>query len=88
MPYRINKWNGNELTVLEDGRINATTSVKLVGRNYAGYGEVQNENFLWLLENFAADSAPPTPLTGQIYYNTATYFSMMEHRHIPLMVGN
>ena len=72
MPYRINKWNGNELTVLEDGRINATTSVKLVGRNYAGYGEVQNENFLWLLENFAADSAPPTPLTGQIYYNTAT----------------
>ncbi len=72
MPYRINKWNGNELTVLEDGRINATTSVKLVGRNYAGYGEVQNENFLWLLENFAADSAPPAPLTGQIYYNTAT----------------
>ena len=72
MPYRINKWNGNELTVLEDGRINATTSVKLVGRNYAGYGEVQNENFLWLLENFAADSAPPSPLTGQVYYNTAT----------------
>jgi hypothetical protein len=72
MPYRINKWNGNELTVLEDGRINATTSVKLVGRNYAGYGEVQNENFLWLLENFAADSAPSTPLTGQIYYNTAS----------------
>lgn len=72
MPYRINKWNGNELTVLEDGRINATTSVKLVGRNYAGYGEVQNENFLWLLENFAADDAPPAPLTGQIYYNTAT----------------
>jgi hypothetical protein len=72
MPYRINKWNGNELTVLEDGRINATTSVKLVGRNYAGYGEVQNENFLWLLENFAADNAPPTPLTGQIYYNTTS----------------
>lgn len=72
MPYRINKWNGNELTVLEDGRINATTSVKLVGRNYAGYGEVQNENFLWLLENFAADSAPPSPLIGQVYYNTAT----------------
>lgn len=72
MPYRINKWNGTELTVLDDGRINATTSVKLVGRNYAGYGEVQNENFLWLLENFAADSAPPSPLTGQIYYNTAS----------------
>lgn len=72
MPYQINKWNGDELTVLEDGRINANTSIKLVGRNYSGYGEIQNENFLFLLENFAASGPPPRPIVGQIYYNTET----------------
>lgn len=72
MPYQINKWNGEELTVLEDGRINANTSIKLVGRNYSGYGEIQNENFLYLLENFAGLGAPTKPVVGQIYYNTTT----------------
>lgn len=72
MPYQINKWNGDELTVLEDGRINANTSIKLVGRNYSGYGEIQNENFLYLLENFAGLGAPAKPVVGQIYYNTST----------------
>ncbi len=72
MSYQINKWNGDELTVLEDGRINANTSIKLVGRNYSGYGEIQNENFLFLLENFAGQGAPAKPITGQIYYNTVT----------------
>jgi hypothetical protein len=43
-----------------------------VGRNYVGYGESQNENFVWLLENFANDSPPTRPITGQLWYNSAT----------------
>lgn len=70
MAYVINKFNGEELVVLEDGTINTTTSVNLVGRNYVGYGELQNENFVFLLENFANDAPPPRPLTGQIWFNT------------------
>ena len=34
---------------------------KIPGKNYAGYGEIQNENFLHLLENFASGSHPSKP---------------------------
>ena len=53
MPYQINKFNGDQLVVLQDGTLDSTTSIGLVGRNFAGFGEIQNENFLFLLENFA-----------------------------------
>jgi hypothetical protein len=69
MPYQINKFNGDPLVVLEDGTLDSTTSVGLVGKNFAGYGEIQNENFLWLLENFAGENAPGRPLTGQLWFN-------------------
>jgi len=41
-----------------------------VGRNYVGYGETQNENFVFLLENFANTAPPSRPLVGQIWFNT------------------
>jgi hypothetical protein len=49
MPYIINKYSGSELVVLQDGTLDTSTSIGLLGRNYVGYGEVQNENFLFLL---------------------------------------
>jgi hypothetical protein len=70
MAYTINKYNGQELVVLDDGTLDTTTSLGLVGRNYVGYGETQNENFVFLLENFANDNPPTRPLKGQIWYNT------------------
>ena len=45
MAYIINKTNGTQIAVVEDGTIDQTTDPKLVGKNYAGYGEIQNENF-------------------------------------------
>lgn len=72
MPYTINKYNGQELVVLEDGTLDTTTSLGLVGRNYVGYGETQNENFVFLLENFANPNPPPRPIEGQIWYDTDT----------------
>jgi hypothetical protein len=72
MAYIINKFSGEQLIVLEDGTIDTSTSLGLVGRNYVGYGETQNENFIYLLENFAGDSAPQRPLTGQIWFDTDT----------------
>jgi hypothetical protein len=70
MAYVINKFNGEQLVVLADGTLDTTTSLGLVGRNYVGYGETQNENFVFLLENFANDSPPSRPLVGQIWFST------------------
>jgi hypothetical protein len=70
MSYIINRFNGTQLVVLDDGTIDTSTSVGLVGRNYVGYGETQNENFVFLLENFANTAPPSRPITGQIWFNT------------------
>ena len=53
MAYIINNYNTAQLTVVEDGTIDQTTDLKLVGKNYAGYGEIQNENNVrvFLLQN-------------------------------------
>ena len=71
MSYIIYKTNGQQLLTLLDGTVDNTYKVNLVGKNYINYGTVQNENFIYLLENFANDTAPVYPLTGQLWYDTA-----------------
>ena len=71
MAYQVNKFNGTLLTTVEDGTIDTTADLRFIGKNYAGYGEVQNENFLHLLENFANTTAPPKKLNGQIWYDSS-----------------
>lgn len=71
MAYTIYKTNGQQLTSLLDGTLDDKYIVKLVGKNYINYGTAQNENFIYLLENFANDTAPVYPLTGQLWYDTA-----------------
>jgi len=71
MAYTINKYNTNQLTIVQDGTLDQTTDIKLVGKNYAGYGEIQNENFVFLLENFAGANQPPRAVTGQLWFDTA-----------------
>lgn len=71
MAYTIIKSNGTVLTTIPDGTINTTsTSLALPGRNYAGYGQSQDTNFVRVLENFANSSPPANPLRGQLWYNT------------------
>lgn len=72
MAYQVDKFNGTFLVSVDDGTIDTTTDLRFVGKNYAGYGEVQNENFLHLLENFSNTSPPPKVITGQIWFDTAT----------------
>lgn len=72
MAYTINKFDGSVLTVVEDGTIDNATDIKLVGKNFAGYGEVQNENFVFLLENFSSQTPPPRPVSGQIWFDANT----------------
>jgi hypothetical protein len=69
MAYIINRFDGTQLTIVDDGVLDNSTPLSLVGRNYTGYGEAQNENFIFLLENFANPSPPTRPLTGQAWYD-------------------
>jgi hypothetical protein len=69
MPYILNKTNGAIVATVDDASLDLTTDLVFLGRNYAGYGEVQNENFLKLLENFSNRSAPPKPIEGQLWYD-------------------
>ena len=73
MAYIINNSRGNIVAVVDDGTVNTTaTDVALVGRAVVNYGEYQNENYVYLLENFADSSAPTQPILGQLWYNSAT----------------
>jgi len=72
MAYTIFNTRNNSVAVVEDGTIDNTTDLKLIGKNYAGYGEIQNENFVYLLENFAGANQPPRPIAGQLWFNTTS----------------
>ena len=71
MAYTILKSNGQVLTTIPDGTINtSSTSLGLPGRNYAGYGQYLDTNFVHMMENFADTTPPANPLQGQLWYNT------------------
>ena len=71
MAYQIDRYNNTLLTSVEDGTIDQTTDLKFIGKNYAGYGEIQNENFLFLLENFSGANQPSRPISGQQWFDSA-----------------
>ena len=72
MSYTINKTNGAVLTEIVDGSIDQiSTDLTLIGKNSSAYGELFNENFVHILENFANTSSPNNPLQGQLWYDTS-----------------
>jgi len=72
MAYTINLTNGTVLTTIADGTVNSTsTGLTLIGKNYPNYGTFLNDNFVHLLENASNSTAPATPLTGQMWWDTA-----------------
>jgi hypothetical protein len=69
MAYTINLTDGTVFATVPDGQLNTTSSMVLVGKNFAGYGEFLNENVIHLLENGANTTAPSSPLTGQLWWD-------------------
>ena len=69
MAYTINLTDGTVFATISDGTINTSSSMILVGKNYAGYGEFLDENFIHLLENGSNTTAPAAPLTGQLWWD-------------------
>lgn len=87
MAYDVNKSNGTSI-IVNDGQINTTdTNLSLVGRNASNYGEPIAENFVKLLENFAATVPPETnqylsgnPLVGQLWFDTSVTPGVLKFR--------
>ena len=69
MAYTINLTDGTIFATVADGTINTASSMTLVGKNYAGYGEFLDENFIHALENSSSSVAPGAPLTGQLWWD-------------------
>jgi hypothetical protein len=69
MAYQINLTDGTPFATIADGTINTSTNMILVGKNYAGYGEFLDSNFIHLLENASSVTAPGNPLTGQLWWD-------------------
>jgi len=73
MSYIINNSRGQIVAVVGDGTVNTTaTDLALVGRAVTNYGDYQNENYVYLLENFANSTAPTQPILGQLWYDSST----------------
>jgi hypothetical protein len=72
MAYQVNKTDGTIVATVADGQIDTlSTNLTLIGKNYSGFGEALNENFIKLLENFAGTSRPTNPIRGQIWFDVS-----------------
>ena len=71
MPYIVTTTSGTAIATVPDNTVNTTTtSITLVGKNYAGYGAFLNENYVKMLENFSNSIAPTAPLVGQLWFDS------------------
>jgi len=86
MAYTVDYSDSTKTAItVNDGTVNTTTDIGLVGKNYFGYGETIAENFLHLLENFANGTAPSNPTEGQLWLNNSS--GVLSYYHISAWVG-
>ena len=72
MAYTIRNTRNQLVATVADGAVDSTTNIRLIGKNYVGYGTALNENLIALLENFANSSAPTKPVAGMLWYDTSS----------------
>ena len=75
--YKLNRSNGTFFASIPNNVIlgpnvpsGTPTPINLIGRDKVSYGGAQNENFLWLTENFCNKNSPTSPIRGQLWYDT------------------
>ena len=59
------------LTISDDTFDTTSTSVGFIGKKSVDYGNIQQQDLLWMLENFSNGTAPGAPITGQLWYDTS-----------------
>lgn len=76
-PFSIRPFTSNgpltpSTVVLDTTAISANTSVVLLGKGMDNYGNRIMNNFVYLLENFAAPTPPSYPIQGQLWYDSTS----------------
>lgn len=72
MAYLVNKSDGTLLTTILDGQTDSiSSSIVLIGKQVTNYGEIQNEDFIHILEHFSNSIDPANPLEGQLWWNNS-----------------
>ena len=69
MSYTLTVTNGSSI-VVQNGTIDTSTSLQLVGKNYPSYGLAMNQNLVKLLQSSAGTGQPAGALTGQLWWDT------------------
>ena len=71
MSYTITLTDGAVFATIADGTINTSSSMTLVGKNYAGYGQFINDDIIRLLESGSNTTPPGAPLKGQLWFDSS-----------------
>lgn len=67
MKYLIKHSNGLE-RLIDDYKIDKSTSLSLIGQNVQGFTDTYNENLEKLINNFSSNIPPNNPILGQLWY--------------------
>lgn len=59
--------------------IKELAGIKLVGKGAANLIQANNENLLKILQNFAGETPPDTPMSGQLWYDTSEQLLKLFH---------
>lgn len=71
MAYTLTVVNGTPITI-NNGATDSSTSLTLVGKNYPNYGQLIEQNLIYLMQNFAGAAQPASPVTGQLWWSTTS----------------
>lgn len=77
MPFTVNRYNSDSFNTgfpltIPDNTVNTTaTSIKILGRGVPRYAEVVAETLVHMLEHFAGNTAPASPITGQLWFDAS-----------------
>lgn len=72
MAYNFTKSDGTAISVADSTIDTTNFSIGLLGKNVSNYGFTIARNTIHMLENFAHDVQPANPITGQLWFDTAS----------------
>ena len=71
MSYTLTVVNRTPITI-QNGATDSSTSLTLVGKNYPNYGQIIEQDLIYLMQNFAGSAQPVNPVTGQLWWSTTS----------------